>query len=100
MSSAGDNPIVKVMTITHADFARSLALFDPAARLDEAGVVVAQSDGVRAQIAFEPLPSQTLGGLLSLPRARVTITFDAATSSPARRAFLHRFDIAFQRGGG
>lgn len=50
-------------------------------------------------ITYAPLPPVTLGGLLALPRATVTLSFDAVT--PAERtAFLERFMRTFQRGGG
>jgi hypothetical protein len=100
MSGSHATRIVKTMTASRAEFERSLAVFDPAACLDDSGMAVVRSAGVEARIQFERLPNQTLGGLLSLPRAQLTIDFDAATTIVDRTAFMQRFDIAFQRGGG
>jgi hypothetical protein len=50
-------------------------------------------------ISYEPRPSVRFGGLLDMPRALVSLTFlDAPPKQQA--AFLKRFDLAFQRGGG
>ncbi len=95
--SIGDTPceIVKLMTITRSEFEKSLAAFDPDASLDAHGQVSITG----AVIRFEALPPRRPGGLLSLPQARVTIVVQAL--GPAERAaFLRRFDVAFQRGGG
>ncbi len=55
--------------------------------------------GGMATISYTALPGATLGGLLQLPRAQVCIAFDDC-GSEERAAFMRRFDIAFQRGGG
>lgn len=94
---SGDTPwqIIKLMTITRAEFEKSLAAFDHQAALDARGQVSIAG----AVIRFEALPPRRPGGLLSLPQARITIETEAL--DPAQRAaFLRRFDIAFQRGGG
>jgi hypothetical protein len=44
-------------------------------------------------------PPKVFGGLLSLPQANITLVFDGADEA-TRAAFIDRFDIAFQRGGG
>lgn len=51
------------------------------------------------EVLFEPLAERRLGGLLLLPQARVSLTFQA-TSSAARAGFLGQFWLVFQRGGG
>lgn len=53
----------------------------------------------RVVVAYEPRPSVRFGGLLELPRALVSLTFDDVTDSGQSR-FVERFDRAFQRGGG
>lgn len=56
-------------------------------------------EGAKVRITYEPLETATLGKLLSLPRAKVSIVFDDLREDK-RQAFLDRFDKAFQRGGG
>jgi len=60
-------------------------------------VIAAESAEIR--IVYEPLETATLGGLLALPRARVTLHLGELNEAQ-RHAFLARFDRAFQRGGG
>jgi hypothetical protein len=91
--------VEKLMTITRAELEASLAKLDPAARLDAAGHARVRIAGVAAALTFEALPKRRVGGLISLPQARVTLAFDG-TSADERAGFLRRFDIAFQRGGG
>ncbi len=87
------------MSVSRAEFEASWRAFDtsPApvsgrpARLDVGGGV--------AEIAFEPRTGVRLGGLLELPRAVVTFSFDGVDRA-AREALVARFDRAFQRGGG
>ena len=91
--------IVKTMALTRAEFERSVCvLLGPDAPVDGPLVraaVISGSVGVR----FEPLPGVRLGGLLELPRAKVTLEFDGIDAT-RRDDFLRRFDFAFQRGGG
>ncbi len=99
MTSQGAHTIVKVMSISRADFARSLAVLDPGAVLDANGLAPARAAGISARIQFEELAQRTLGGVLSMPQARVTIAFEEPCARK-REAFLARFAVAFQRGGG
>jgi hypothetical protein len=90
--------VTKLMSLTPTEFAAS------ASRLLErhvaSGERVEQALGNgRVTIACEPRPGVRLGGLLDLPRAEVTLMFDGV-SAEDRLAFLKRFDLAFQRGGG
>ena len=98
----GDTPerVEKVMALTLADFHRSLMALAPTLQLHDGqtGVEI-DSGGARVSITFEEQPGATLGGLLALPRARVTLALEALDNE-ARMAFLARFDRAFQRGGG
>ena len=92
--------VEKIMALELADFHRSLRALAPDLDLSEAARDVRiPDDGGTVSITFEALPSETLGGLLALPRARVTLSFDGH-SAEQRSAFLARFDQAFQRGGG
>ena len=50
-------------------------------------------------ISIHPLPPRRLSGLLSLPRAQVTISF-RGHGAEEEADFLQRFDRVFQRGGG
>ncbi len=91
--------LVKLMSITRAEFEASLAGLEPSARLDAAGEArLAVGSGV-AVIVFAMLLPRTIGGLLRLPQARVSLDLDAVPEAE-RVSFLRRFEIAFQRGGG
>jgi hypothetical protein len=99
MSRAPDR-VEKVMALTLADFHRSLATLAPDAALrDGQTAVEIEIGGASVSITFEAQPETTLGGLLALPRARVTLGLDRLDEAE-RAAFLTRFDRAFQRGGG
>lgn len=96
-------PIVKLMSVSRAEFLASLEHVGGVREtpdgqwlcpLDASGLAAGQ-----AVIAFAPEQSVRLGGLLELPRARVTIEVTGG-SAQAQQQFLRRFDIAFQRGGG
>lgn len=91
--------VEKTMTLTRAEFATSLAaLLGRPVAADGGPVRVALSEGV-VVLSCEPLAAVRLGGLLELPRARVVLAFEGVPPD-SRAAFLQRFDIAFQRGGG
>lgn len=109
------------MTLSAGEFAKSMTAFaggdvvfaDGRARVpvsgsgghaaaanDRISESVADGDKGVAEIAFHALPPRRVGGgLLELPQARVTIKFGDVGTAEAD-AFLRRFDIAFQRGGG
>ncbi|MEM8743104.1 MAG: hypothetical protein AAGF14_00560 [Pseudomonadota bacterium] len=95
-----DATVAKVMSLTLADFHRSVRTLVPdvVVRDGQTEFQIADMDG-RVLIHYEPLKSTTLGGLLALPRARVTIHLEHLDKM-RREAFLTRFDRAFQRGGG
>ena len=88
------------MSLTLADFHRSVKTLAPdvAARDGQTEFRIAELDG-SLLVRYEQLESATLGGLLALPRARVTIDLGNLDQAQ-RKAFLTRFDRAFQRGGG
>lgn len=50
-------------------------------------------------VDFEELPKAVLGGLMALPRVRVTLDVSALPQG-ARADFVALFDRTFQRGGG
>lgn len=95
-----DGQVEKVMSLSIEEFHKSIAVLTGHPPLSTAASLVRFSeDGGRVEIGYAPLPGVTLGGLLALPRARVWIAFEGLDGD-ARAAFLRRFDLAFQRGGG
>ena len=56
-------------------------------------------DNAVVSIRFEAIEPAVLGGLMRLPRARVTLDL-GSLDGDARQAFLAIFDQTFQRGGG
>ena len=88
------------MSMTLGDFHRSLKALAPGHALHSDGRGVhLEDDGYSVEILFEKIESKVFGGLLVLPRAKVTLTF-GNTSPQAQKDFERRFDFAFQRGGG
>ena len=101
-AEVGDS-IEQLMSVSRAEFLASLEHVGSVREIAD-GQWLYALDGAgleqgQATITFAPAPSVRLGGLLELPRARVTIRFDGG-STQARASFLRRFEIAFQRGGG
>lgn len=92
-------PVEKIMSLGPAEFERSLHVLARSAKLDSAGRVVLEHPPGQVELTFEPLPPQILGGLLALPRARITLAYINLGQSDAD-AFVQKFDRAFQRGGG
>jgi hypothetical protein len=89
--------VEKTMSASPAEFHRSMAVLD--ASLTPALSQTLECKSGTITVTYDALPSVTLGTLLALPRARVTVRF--AGVPPASRAkFMCRFDLAFQRGGG
>lgn len=89
----------KIMTVSAAEFAASWRAFDasPAPR-PGAPARLAVGCGM-AEITFEPQQGVKLGGLLELPRAVVTFSFEGVEPTVCA-AFVARFDRVYQRGGG
>ncbi len=97
---APPDKIEKIMSLDLAEFHRSLKTLSPDVMLDEGAMdVLIAADKAEIRIVYEPLENATLGGLLFLPRAKVTLHMDGLGEAE-REAFLARFDKAFQRGGG
>jgi hypothetical protein len=84
--------VEKIMALTPAEFASCIRVLLPA--WDGTDPVAIPWGSGRVSVRFEPLPPVRLGGVLELPRARITIAFDGL-GCEERAAFLGRFDIAF-----
>ena len=99
MSDAPER-VEKLMSLTLADFHRSLKTLSPDMAIvdSQTDVIVATVSG-DVRIVYKALESATLGGLLALPRARVTLNLKQLDQGE-REVFIARFDRAFQRGGG
>ena len=98
--TASDRQVEKIMSMTLADYHRSLKVLAPELTLaPHQKTVRLDLEGASADVRFEDMDSKTYGTLLKIPRARVTLDFDDSNPE-ARQAFLERFDFAFRRGGG
>jgi hypothetical protein len=89
--------VEKTMSATPSEFHRCMAVLDAA--LTPALSHTLECDSGTITVTYVALPGVTLGTLLALPRARVTVRFVGVPPS-ARAEFMCRFDLAFQRGGG
>lgn len=87
------------MSVSPAEFAASWRAFDASPAPVAGAPARLRVGGGLVVIAFEPQAGVRLGGLLALPRAVVTFSFDGVEAA-ARDALLAKFDRAFQRGGG
>lgn len=88
----------RVMSLSEREFEASVAKLGPHRRSSE-GFPLFDLETGTVEIRYKPGPPKTFGGLLSLPQAQVELAFDGV-SELDRAGFVHRFDIAFQRGGG
>lgn len=98
-SGSPSEPVEKLMSLAPHEFAsgcQRLASGDD--RVDESEAKLAVGDG-HVVISYDALEGVRLGGLLELPRANVRLSFDGVDGE-AREAFLRKFEITFQRGGG
>jgi hypothetical protein len=87
------------MALTHAEFLRCL----PAASAGmscriEGDRVLLRDPPRRVEIRLAPEEARSIGSL-RLPQTQVEVRLDGF-SPQARGAFLRRFDLAYQRGGG
>lgn len=92
----------KIMTLSQSEFAHSISSFVG----QEAGRAAAASGLVKipigqgeVAISFTKIEGFSFGGLVEMPRARVEIAFFGVSKTEAD-AFMRRFEISFQRGGG
>ena len=101
MTAPGDpaETHVKDMAATWDDFVRLLPVALRGWPYAVEGTTVAVGSPERgATIAVEPLPPRGFGPV-KIPRSQVTLAF-RGLDAHEQDAFLHRFDRAFQRGGG
>ncbi len=92
--------VEKIMSLDLREFHRTLKTLAPDVPLKEGQTQFAVPEAnADVQIIYKPLDGATLGGLLNLPRARITLHLGALDTAQ-RQTFLARFDRAFQRGGG
>ncbi len=92
--------IVKDMALTPEQFIREIgrAMRGLDYRIDGHRVIAGEPER-RLMIDVRPLPARRLGGLLSMPRCEISISFHGYGERD-KNAFLEGFDRAFQRGGG
>lgn len=88
----------RTMSLSQAEFTSSISKLGPH-RVSETGYPIFDIGPGYVKIQYASAPAKTLGGLLALPQATVTLLFDNVSANDEAE-FLHRFDIAFQRGGG
>ncbi len=93
--------IEKTMTLTVAEFEKSLARIEPdLARIRGApGRYRLALEAGAVELKVDVLEPMLMGGLVELPRCKVVIAFED-TVPDQRAVFLNKFDQAFQRGGG
>lgn len=94
--------VEKIMTLSQSEFANSIAAFagpDAGKAAAAGGPVSIPAGDATVMITFTKIQGFSFGGLVEMPRARVLIDLSAVPPAEAA-AFMRRFDIAFQRGGG
>ena len=99
---APPDSIEKIMTLSLSEFAHSITSFagvDAGRAAANGGPVELAVGSGSVSISFTKIEGFSFGGLVEMPRARVVIAF-AGVSEPDQAAFMRRFDISFQRGGG
>lgn len=101
MANAGPLPdrIEKIMSIKLSEFQAGIGRLDPSAPATASGGVYQLANHGGVTVTFERLEPAVLGGLMRLPRARVTLDLERLAPE-ARQQFLALFDQTFQRGGG
>ena len=99
MAGEGSARITQLMSLSHEEFLKSILALDAGAHAESPVCYRLDATPGHVTISYSPRPGVTLGGLLALPRAEVTIEF-TGMSTAEQSAFQRRFDMAFQRGGG
>lgn len=89
---------MRLMSLSAQEFEASIAKLG-AHRRSASGFPIFDLANGSVEILYAAAPAKIFGGLLSLPQAHVTLVFEGADDAE-RAAFVHLFDIAFQRGGG
>ncbi len=90
--------IEKLMSLSRQEFQNSMGLFLDGTPPTSDTVTVPLAAG-RVDVVYAAKQGVVLGGLMALPRAGVSLTFEGV-SDAERDAFMRKFEIAFQRGGG
>lgn len=94
--------VQKLMSATRAEFETGLTRLTSGTAVPISPTLYdlsAATGGKPVTVSFEPQPDAVLGGLVRLPRVRVTL--DLRALDKAERAdFVGHFDRVFQRGGG
>lgn len=94
-----EDMIVKDMALTRADLMRLLpGAAGPLPWTAEGGRVRIGTAEAGVDLLVEPLPPRSFGPV-AIPRLKVAFAF-RGWDEAEQRAFLARFDRAFQRGGG
>ena len=88
----------RLMSLSKSEFDASIGKLGDHRRSAAGFPVFALGTG-SVEIRYAEAPAKVFGGLLQLPQAHITLAF-AGVNEADRAAFVHRFDIAFQRGGG
>jgi len=94
--------ISKLMSLSFDEFLRSVAVLEGEGFVRKTlldNTLQLRAGGGLVDIQFEKLEDVRLGGLLALPRARVSLRFRDVSEDEVKK-FVARFDMAFQRGGG
>ena len=92
---------VRVMTITHAEFLRSLSPLETrhSYKLDSHNSIIHITDGIRkVKIKLRPENVKQMGSL-QIPVTEVEFTF-TEFSPPELNEFWRLFDLSIRRGGG
>lgn len=99
MASTPDT-VTKLMAANPAEFARGMERLtrDMTSRADGSATVIDLPGGSVA-ITYTPKQGRRLSPLLVMPAADVVFTFTDVTDED-RAAFIAKFDLVFQRGGG
>ena len=98
-ASAPDTRLTREMSITHKDFFRLLPRAVNGAPVTRQGNQADIATGAgRVKITLAPETTRKLG-MMEFPVTQVSIQFRDFTPA-GQAAFLSRFDLAYQRGGG
>jgi hypothetical protein len=91
----------RVMSITHAEFLRSLLPLKKyyQYKIDDNGKLILISDEQRVVKIRLGKEGRTVIGSLQMPSTQVELTFSGFTP-PDMDLFWSRFDLCFRRGGG
>ncbi len=98
----GTARIEKLMTLSQSEYSKSIGAFagEAAAATALRGEPVRLDIGSgQVEITFTKVEGFSFGGLVEMPRAHIVLQMTGVDPTEAA-AFMRRFDISFQRGGG